>query len=184
MNIDGFQDEERVDDGAGEGESEETFGLGGSSSNVNDGPPAEEEIESFGLGGFGLGGFSSALQEEAQSVSQYGAAAEEEQTAPAAAEEEQSAPVAEDPVATEEADTEASGGGGGSSWSPRAPVSTTSNSYGMGSSYGTGSYMSPSSEETEKPKPKFGGGDPCVRCKKTVYAAECRDGPDQQKYHK
>jgi hypothetical protein len=31
---------------------------------------------------------------------------------------------------------------------------------------------------------KYGGGDKCTRCGKTVYFAELREGPYNQKYHK
>ena len=31
---------------------------------------------------------------------------------------------------------------------------------------------------------RFGGGDKCFRCNKTVYAAEVKEGPKNQKYHR
>jgi hypothetical protein len=39
------------------------------------------------------------------------------------------------------------------------------------------------SSSSGKPKPKFGGGSKCVRCKTTVYEAEKKLGPKGLEYH-
>ena len=41
-----------------------------------------------------------------------------------------------------------------------------------------------SSGQKKTPPSRFGGGDTCVRCQKTVYFAEAREGPNNNKYHK
>ena len=48
---------------------------------------------------------------------------------------------------------------------------------GGGGSYG-------SSAADSGPASKYGGGDKCPRCNKTVYFAEAREGPNNIKYHK
>ena len=42
----------------------------------------------------------------------------------------------------------------------------------------------PAGAQKKTPPGRFGGGDTCVRCQKTVYFAEAREGPNNNKYHK
>jgi hypothetical protein len=42
----------------------------------------------------------------------------------------------------------------------------------------------PSSGGSSSASSKYGGGDKCPRCNKTVYFAEAREGPNNIKYHK
>ena len=84
------------------------------------------------------------------------------------------------------------------SFSPpqQASASTLPQSYsppagGGGSSYGSGgldnmSSMGSSLPSTSPPAQpsKYGGGDKCPRCGKTVYFAEAKEGPNNIKYHK
>lgn len=39
-------------------------------------------------------------------------------------------------------------------------------------------------KERKQAASRFGGGDKCGRCQKTVYFAEAREGPNNIKYHK
>mmetsp|Transcript_16786 Transcript_16786/g.33617 ORF Transcript_16786/g.33617 Transcript_16786/m.33617 type:complete len:281 (+) Transcript_16786:120-962(+) len=59
------------------------------------------------------------------------------------------------------------------------PVSTqqVSNSFGQMS-------VSPQDDSSPSVSSRFGGGDKCPRCNKTVYFAEAREGPNNKKYHR
>ena len=80
------------------------------------------------------------------------------------------------------------GGNYGSSYTPPAGTSSYGVSYsGGGSSGGLSTMSSMSSALPPAPAPaasKYGGGDKCHRCGKTVYFAEAREGPNNLKYHK
>jgi len=87
------------------------------------------------------------------------------------------------------------GDSGDTAFTPQPETSLNSSfgqmnvSAGSYSSPAPGSYSATSTpsaavDESPKPKPRFGGGDVCPRCKKTVYFAEARDGPNNIKYHK
>ena len=71
-----------------------------------------------------------------------------------------------------------------------SPPSGSSNSYGGGSYSGGGindmSSMGSSLPSSSPPAPasKYGGGDKCPRCNKTVYFAESKEGPNNIKYHR
>jgi len=49
---------------------------------------------------------------------------------------------------------------------------------------GGGSFRSPGIAQENKLASRFGGGDRCPQCEKTVYFAEAREGPNNIKYHK
>uniref|UniRef100_A0A6U6B4H4 LIM zinc-binding domain-containing protein n=1 Tax=Guillardia theta TaxID=55529 RepID=A0A6U6B4H4_GUITH len=74
------------------------------------------------------------------------------------------------------------GFGVGSSLPTSSPTSASS------PSITTGRAWAPSANETPSPSnklaSKFGGGEKCPRCNKTVYLAEAREGPNMIKYHK
>ena len=71
-----------------------------------------------------------------------------------------------------------------------SPPSGSSNSYGGGTYSGGGindmSSMGRSLPASSPPAPvsKYGGGDKCPRCNKTVYFAESKEGPNNIKYHR
>ena len=71
------------------------------------------------------------------------------------------------------------------------PASASYSPPAGGSSYGSGglgnmSSMGSSLPSTSPPvqTSKYGGGDKCPRCGKTVYFAEAKEGPNNIKYHK
>lgn len=139
------------------GDSAEVFGLGGTFSE-----PAAGETESFGLSGFGLGDFSASLQSEAKSAGQGEAISEAWNHSPV-----DPPPPAEAPVEEIVA----------------APLPTaSSNSFGQTKSWEK-AYTSSAPEQSERPQSRWGGGDPCTRCKKTVYMAELREA-GEQKFHR
>lgn len=78
-----------------------------------------------------------------------------------------------------------------------APQSSYSASAGSSNSYSGGSYgggggisnmssMGSALPSASPPAPvsKYGGGDKCPRCNKTVYFAEAKEGPNNIKYHR